>query len=410
MAGAIRRALMSAIVIRALALALACSGCHAARTVAPQSRTPSRSFAAPETAMNRRDSSGAKFQWALDAAVARNRGFGGGILRIESATGELVWQGASGGLASNGPALRPTDAFEIASVTKTFVAVAVLRLVEDERVQLDAPIGRYLPPDVTRGIVKLHGVDYGPSITVRQLLAHRAGLPDYWTDPPFVPGQDGTNAFLVDFLRDVNRLWTPGELVAYLPRLTPIARPGLRYHYTDSAYVILGLLIEHAVGVPLHEHIRTALIEPLKLTETWWAYREPPVSGTREAHRYEGAIDLQGQRRQSADWGGGGLVSTTRDLGSFARSLLSGRVFKRPETLATMQSWQSTGEPAIEYGLGLFRVALDRNAGEMWGHDGHGNAFMFYWPKGRLWWIGTLDQTENSWWDMVEPLLSRFPG
>ncbi len=71
-----------------------------------------------------------------------------------------------------------------------------------------------------------------------------------------------------------------------------------------------------------------------------------------------------------------------------------------------MTLWHPTDHADVDYGLGLFRVRLDDGLGELVGHDGHGNAFMYYWPKRRIAWIGTLNQTENEWWDLVEAGLS----
>jgi D-alanyl-D-alanine carboxypeptidase len=352
-------------------------------------------------------------QAALDQWVAKSRGPGGGIVRIETLDGASVWQGAAGRLFNGGPQILPSDTFEVASVTKTFVAVLALQLCEKGLVDLDAPIGRYLPVDLTRRIPAPVGVEPATAITVRQLLEHRSGLPDYWTDPPFVADRPATNEFLVAFLRDRQRFWKPLEILDFVSRLTPAARPGQRYHYTDSGYLLLGLLIEQVVARPLPAYVRATLLDPLGMKHTYWSYYERAPVSTRQSHRYEGADDLDGEVRQTAEWGGGGLVSSAQDLAIFMRALVEGRVLGAGLLQNEMCRWRHTNERGTDYGLGLFRVRLRGNLGELWGHDGHGNAFTFYWPQRRLIWTGTLNQTENNWSALVTRMaatLSHTPG
>ena len=129
----------------------------------------------------------------LQAAIKKNQGYGGGIMRIAKPD-EVIWQGATGTVtdAESAP-IKPSDTFEIASVTKTFTAVVTMQLVEEGRLGFNQTLGELVPDAVGNGLLVLKGHDYGPEITVRQLLAQRSGLPDYWYDPPFVTPE--TNAF-----------------------------------------------------------------------------------------------------------------------------------------------------------------------------------------------------------------------
>ena len=337
----------------------------------------------------------------LVAAIARNHGKGGGVLRIESSTSGVVWEGAAGLRSARGEsavAMRAGDTFEVASITKTFTAACALLLVEDGALELDAPIGRALPASTTNGLLVFKGHDYGAELTLRQLLSHRSGMPDYWTDPPFVKRH--ANAFLRAFLADRDRVWKPDEILPYVRALTPIGPPGSQFHYADSNYVVLGLLLERVTGSPLPQLLRERLLEPLGLHDTYFSYLESPRNAA-HSHRYEGALDLDGQPRQTADWAGGGLVSSTRDLSRFLFALAEGKLFRLPTTYRAMTEWTKTTTEGVSYGLGLFHVELPNGAGDLIGHDGHGNAFMYYSPQRRWVWSGTLNQTENDWWTMV---------
>jgi D-alanyl-D-alanine carboxypeptidase len=311
----------------------------------------------------------------------------------------MIWEGSSGRTAHDAATLmRVDDSFEIASITKTFTAALVLQLVEENAIALDTPAAR-LVPDIFENLLVVNGQDRSGEITVRQLLGHTSGLPDYWTDPPFVAHDE--NAFLQAFLANPDRLWNAREIVSYARALRPIARPGQRYHYSDTGYVILGLLVERVTGKPFHEALRERILTRLDLSETFLSYRESLPTPRRAVARYEDQLDVSRQQRQSADWAGGGLVSTTRDLGRLAVGLARGGVFRDQSTWGAMTTWHSTYTEDIDYGLGLFRVALGTRSGELWGHDGHGNAFMYYWPERGLVFTGTLNQTQNDWWPLL---------
>ncbi len=346
------------------------------------------------------ESMGIDLQAVLDDLVQKNNGFGGGVFRLSTSGEGVIFEGSSGyAERKNQVPMEIEHTFEIASTSKTFTAVTVLMLFEYGMFELDDPIGDHLPPELTTGLLVIGGHDYGPEITIRQLLNHTGGLPDYWYDPPYVFGE--FNAFLVAFYRDPGRFWEPEELLEYAADLTPIAVPGAKYHYSDTGYVLLGLLIEELTGHDLHTVYRHLLFEPLGLTDTYLPYREYPVSPYFESHRYEWRLDMHGKVRQSADWAGGGLVSSTRDLELFLKALFGGEIFSEPGTLDEMKTWVPTGTPDVEYGLGVFRIRLDYGLGELVGHDGYGNSWMYYWAKEDACFTGTLNQALNDWWPLV---------
>lgn len=330
----------------------------------------------------------------LTDAVADNDGYGGGILRAEEPAG-VRYLGADGTRTIDGAAMTTEDEFEIASITKTFTATMILLLVEDHALSLDDTLADALPAWSTDLLV-IDGDDLTPTITIRQLLNHTSGLPDYWSDPPFVQG--GNNAFLRDFIDDPDHFWTPEEILSYVPELNPIDRPGQTWHYSDTNYVLLGLIVEELHNKPLHDAMRDTLFDPLGLDQTWMSFREDRPYP--ESHRYEGTWDMTTKTHQSADWAGGGLVSTAEDLHDFLRALSSGEVFAKASTLTTMTTSVPTGYRDISYGLGVFIVQLDD--GRLWGHDGYGNSFMYLHTSDDTIFTGTLNQTENDWWSMVE--------
>lgn len=338
-------------------------------------------------------------QAVLDRLVAKNHGHGGGVARI-AGPGGVIWQGAAGRVAGpNSAPMTPDTPFEVASITKAVTAATTLRLVEEGKLTLDARLGSLLPAAQIRG--------FNPNITVRQLLSHTSGLQHYWEDGPV--DRSGQNAFLRAFMGNPRQFWTPDDILGYA-RDIPAKRPGSAFHYSDTNFVLLGLIIERATGQPLHRVFRAMIFDPLGMNDTWLTYRESR-RGAAPSHRFEGGDDLHNVPRQSADWAGGGLMSTARDLEKFLRGLASGRLFHQPGTLDAMRQAVPVGEAGISYGLGLYRVDLGKGLGEVWGHDGHGNSFAYYWPQRDITFTGTLNQTENDWWPLIEAFIeSDAPG
>ena len=347
-----------------------------------------------------------RLQTTLKEIVARSANYGGGIFRIGSAVGP-IWEGAYGYIdqtQKNSIGVRST--FEIASVTKTFTATVALQLIEEKKIHLDTQLEDLLPPSTIKKLLVLDHNDYSGEISVKQLLNHTSGLAHYWDDPPFV--KKGYNTFFSKFVKDENRIWKPHELLAFVPGMTPRGKPGKHFHYSDTNYLLLGMIIEAIEKRPLHEVFRRRLFDKLKLVDTYLSYKEKPKSRYSESHRYFDDEDMHGKEQWSADWASGGLVSSTRDLEKFILALATGKVFYSPQTLALMQTWVKTDDD-LQYGLGIYGIKLDRRKGLLWGHDGWGGAFMYYWPEHQIVFSGTTnqtgseeDETETEWWALID--------
>ncbi|MER7077857.1 D-alanyl-D-alanine carboxypeptidase [Saccharopolyspora kobensis] len=242
------------------------------------------------------------------------------------------------------------------SNTKAFVAVVVLQLVAEGKVGLDSPIEDYLP-----GLVRGEGVD-GRQITVRQLLQHTSGLPNYTEHL----GVDDLEA-----LRD--RYVQPRELLDIALAHPASFPPGARWEYSNTNYVLAGLLIERVTGRPVSEQVTDRVIRPVGLRNTYW-----PGIGDRTVrgpHPRGYAANADGRVVDATEidpgwaWAAGALISTNGDLNEFYSALLGGKLLPA-EQLAQMR----TTVPAdlgdgVEYGLGLSKTPLSCG-GEYWGHGG----------------------------------------
>jgi len=281
--------------------------------------------------------------------------------------------------------LEPETPFRVASMTKTFVAAAVLRLVETGRLKLRDPITEHLSTE-SLDVLRADGYDVD-RITVRQLLRHTSGLYDYATDL----GYDARN------LADPTHRWTRLEQLQLATELgDPVGEPGEVFSYADTGYILLGELLERATGTSLPAAVRSLLpLDELGLDDTYWEVLEDTPAGAAErAHQYYGdSIDNAGLDASQDLYGGGGLVSTTGDLARFYEGLFGDEVFERPATLETMTKVSGAGR-AERAGMGIFTV--DAAGERCYGHAGYWGTQTISCPGLDLTFARTINQADDG--------------
>ncbi|XYH95152.1 serine hydrolase domain-containing protein [Sorangium sp. So ce1128] len=260
------------------------------------------------------------------------------------------WLGAAGvaDAEANLP-MQPGDLFRVGSITKTFVAALALMLRAEGRLSLDDAVSRYVD-----------GVPRGEQITVRQILNHTSGLFDFTE----------SDTFWAAALDDPAHTWTPAELIEIVASNPPYFEPGEGFAYSNTNYIIAGLLIEAASGEPISELLRTRVLEPAELAHTYLDGAEPALPGLVHGYgRSRGElVDTTSAVDPSAAGTAGALVSTTSDLTSFYRKLLDGTLLG-PAELAEMTTWVDAPLGEVNgYGLGLSR--RESSLGVQYGHDG----------------------------------------
>jgi D-alanyl-D-alanine carboxypeptidase len=277
----------------------------------------------------------------------------------------LDWEGAAGTVAKgDSTPLTAAHTFRIASNTKTYVAAAVMRLVETGRLGLDDPLSAHLTAE-WNALLESDGYETD-SITIAQVLSHTAGLGDHSDDPRFEER----------IIADPRHQWTPAEKLRLLVDWRdPVGRPGERYAYSDTGYIILGSIIERITGSGLGPAVRDLLdFERLGLRVTYWEYvEEPPARAGPRAHQYFGEEDVTGWNASFDLYGGGGIVTDARELALFTRKLLTGEVLAKKATLAAM-----LGRGTYRYRLGIMVMECDGYI--VFGHQGFWNTFAYHVP------------------------------
>jgi D-alanyl-D-alanine carboxypeptidase len=310
----------------------------------------------------------------------------GEALAVIGPGGRWAWSGAAGDARRGGPPMDPRYAFRIASVTKPFVAAAILRLMEERRIDIDGPI-RPLISQETSGILIAGG--YDPDlITVRQLLTHTSGLYDHAADPRYAAA----------VLADIHHHWTRTEQIRLAIQYgKPIGKPGERYGYSDTGYVVLGEIVERLNGQPIGRSVRELVdFQRLGLNNTWWEGEEtmpPGVPGIADV--FYGATDVQGLDPTFDYYGGGGLVSTVGDLARFYRALLLGEVFNDRRTLVIMMSVTPAERPAGRVDTNAVH-AIMVGGHECWGHTGAWGGVGAYCPTLDISFAWTQNQSNGT--------------
>ena len=305
----------------------------------------------------------ARLDRALDG-WAEDFGLYGAAAAVQT-PGWLDWSGSTGMRDIQTMAPYETDALgRIASITKSFTSTIILQLVDEGLLTLDTTLARFVPEYPS-----------GENITVEHLLRHRSGIPEIHTVDGF---------FLVWLVFEPQRWVTPEEVLewTYLPipilhiyreeRLPrePVTVPGGDFHYSQSGYIALGIIIEEVTGKPLADVYHRRIFEPLGMTEAYLPREDAPF----EPWGYTNLLGLLDEEfpskylggsanwLNSAGWSASAIIATARELVVFLSGMLEGRLFSH-EGLANATDWMEIrpGDAANrgEYGLGLFRSRHD---------------------------------------------------
>ncbi|MFG2976483.1 serine hydrolase domain-containing protein [Streptomyces sp. NPDC048331] len=265
---------------------------------------------------------------------------------------------------ATGRKVRPDFRHRVGSVTKTFTAVAVLQQSAKGRVDLDRPVGDYVP--------ELLPDERGRKVTVRMLLNHTSGINDYIGDA-FPSLLKGTTESL-----DEHRYRTiePAVLIGLGVAGPQRFEPGTDWSYSNTNYILLGEILRKVTGQDPEQLITRDVIRRVGLRDTYFPGTEPRIRGA-HARMYESFYGLIDPPRDYSDynmtWAGtaGALVSTPQDLNTFYRALLAGDLLPRrqlDQMRTTVDVKNPDGVVVMHYGLGIY--SLDTPCGPAWGHDG----------------------------------------
>lgn len=266
--------------------------------------------------------------------------------------------------------LRPTDRLLAGSIGKTFVAAVTLLLAQEGKLNLDEKIERWLGQEQWFG-----QLPNGKEITLRMLLNHSSGIQNHVDDSSFIKSMFKTSA-----ARDIRY----EELIGYVLNKKPLFPAGKGFHYTDTNYILAGLVVERATGQKLYDLITEKILKPLKLDRTIPS-NSLTLPEVANGYFQNKPVIVKGRFivNPQWEWAGGGFASTAADLARWARALYAGDVLSK-QSLDEMLQSIPTGEGA-NYGLGV--EILNGKWGKSYGHDGEFPGYlsdMRYFPSYKI--------------------------
>ena len=275
--------------------------------------------------------------------------------------------------------MKPNDRMLAGSVGKTFAAATALQLIKEGKIGLDDRIEKYLGRE--SWFARLPNAK---EITVRQLMNHSSGLMRY----------EFKEQFTRDLTANPERVWKPAELVAYLLDEKPPFEAGKGWDYSDTNYIVLGMIIEKVTGKKFYDEANRRLLKPLKLADTipqdgprlpglvqGYAGPNNPFGGTDEMI-VNGKFSINPQ----FEWTGGGYASTAQDLARWAKMFYEGKAFSAdllPQVLDGVSAPMLGRE--TKYGLGV--IIRKTAVGTSYGHSGFFPGYMtdmMYFPEHKV--------------------------
>ena len=317
-----------------------------------------------------RDQLQAKFEELHKAGT-----FPGGTAGIVLAEGTQIALAVGLSDRAAGTPMKPTDRLLLGSVGKTYVSAAALQLVHEKKIGLDDPIAKYLGEEPWFKRLPNAG-----RITVRQLMTHTSGLVRY----------ELNSKFTADLTANPDKVWSPADRLAYLFDARPPFAPGEGWEYSDTNYIVLGMIIEKTGGAPYYQRLRQQILVPHRLKDTvpvegrvvpglvqGYAGERNPFGGTDEMIK-DGKFAINPQ----FEWTGGGLAVTAIDLARWAKLLYEGKVIDASLMDDLLDGVPAKLGPETKYGLGV--IIRPTAHGTTYGHSGFMPGYqtdMMYFPQ-----------------------------
>ncbi len=322
----------------------------------------------------------AKFQNILNKIVDNKKVFG---TSFAFKNDTFTWQGASGNLSIDQP-------YFIASTTKLFTTAIILKLRAAGKLNLEDKISQYIDHAVLFGLHTYKGKDYTQELSIKHLLAHTSGLPDYFQDK----GISG-KSLEHELVRGMDQGWTFEETIKRTKSIKPHFIPGTKgkAHYSDTNFQLLGKLIENISLKSYAENCLDLIIKPLGLTKTY-LYKDSTDKTPKTLYYKSKTLNIpQAMTSFGAD---GGIVSTSSDMLVFIEAFFTGKIFPI-SYIAELQEWNSIFFP-MQSGIGIHLFKLPWIFNPMGtvpyfiGHSGLSGALAYFCPKENSYIVGTVNQ------------------
>jgi len=290
----------------------------------------------------------------------------------------------------------PSQRFHSASVGKLMTAVLVFKAIEQGLIALDTPVHSILEEGILDQLFIYDGQDYQKDVTVEHLLGHTSGINDYFDSKTF----DGA-LFVDDVIKHPDIFWTPMDLLDYTrTKQHPIGTPGKQFLYSDTGYVLLGLIVETIYGMPFHRALEVNIFQLVGMKDTSLCFYSDGFEPVSLAPLFINNTDVHMYRSLSCDFSGGGLATTTGDLLMFLDQLQQFRLISE-ESLNKMANFTHPYRQGMVYGLGLKQLRFEqfffllKNLPRLQGHLGVTGVHAWYDPTSKATYVLNVGNTKD---------------
>jgi len=323
------------------------------------------------------------FQTVLDQTVDGKKVFG---ISFAFKKDTLSWQGASGNLSIEQP-------YFIASTTKLFTTAIILKLRAEGKLNLDDKITNYIEKSILSGLHIYKGKDYSFNLTVKHLLSHTSGLPDYFQ------GKGTSGKSLENEITEGNdQFWTFEQAIERTKKMIPLFAPRTKgkANYSDANFQLLGKIIETITHKSYSETCKGFIMQPLGLTKTY-LYQDSTDKMPKTLY-YKGK-ELNIPKAMTSFGADGGIVSTSTDMLIFIEAFFTGKLFPL-SYIDELQEWNKIFFPMRSgIGIHLFKLPWIFNpigtVPYFIGHSGLSGALAYYSPKENIFIVGTVNQVAH---------------
>lgn len=295
------------------------------------------------------------------------------------------------------PANSSNEPFHIASIGKLFTSVLIGMLIDEGKLNLDDKVINHQSDSILENLFKFNDVDYREEITVKQLITHTSGSADYF-DGKVMSGRKFTDIVT----SEPDSFWTPIDLLNFTrENQKPNSAPSI-YYYSDTGYILLGLLIEKISGKSFHKNLHEKIFNPMNMDDSYLMfYSEPEIKDKKAIRKIMfNKIDITNFKSLSCDWSGGGIISTPVDLVKFIKALSSGKLVSK-SYLNFMEDCPYKFRAGIYYGGGMMEIRFGdfliflRGLPKLKGHIGILATHTYYDPQNETYYVLNFGDTDE---------------
>lgn len=286
--------------------------------------------------------------------------------------------------------------FHSASAGKLLTSTLIFIAIEQGKLKLDSLVNQILGEEICSNLFVYNHNDYQSHVTIEHLLGHTSGVNDYFESKAF----DGST-FVTEMIASPDSFFRPNDLLEFTrSRQRAVSKPGDSFHYSDTGFIVLGLVVEKVYSMPFHEVLYQYIFQPCEMHDTSLCFYSANFDQSKLAPLYIDGTNVQSFTSLSCDFSGGGLSTTVHDLLKFLHQLHSCRLISQ-QSLDLMSNAKHKYRSGIYYGLGMMQLRfkdffyLLKDLPSLYGHLGVTGVHAWYDPISHDLYVLNIGNTQH---------------